>query len=167
MYFRRLALVKGHVHTDEHIQYISYTKSRTDSSKWGWMGLNGDKLHGGSSCSCSSSLTPPRFRSTSSCLNHTEAWTALSCHWGGSPYTKSHNPPPTPPFLVIWFALFSPQSKMGSFSLLQQSTGLYQRCYMVLTQKQLAHSFPFNHFHKSEVFSAGWPDRNGVEAFPF
>lgn len=108
MNFRRLAVVKGHVYTDEHIQYILYTKSRTDSSKWSWMGLNGDKLHGCSSCSCSSSLTPPRFRSTSSCLNHAEAWTALSCHCGGSPYTNSH--PPRPPSNLVCIIFSSEQN---------------------------------------------------------
>lgn len=34
---------------------------------------------------------------------------------------------PYPP--VIWFALFSPQSKMGPLSHLQQLTGLYQRLH--------------------------------------
>lgn len=91
--FRRVAVVKGHVHTGKRIQSIMYTESQTGSSKASWMGLNGDKLHGCPSCSCSSSLTPPRFCSTSSCLNHTEAWTALSCCCGGSPYTNSHSPP--------------------------------------------------------------------------
>lgn len=49
----------------------------SDSSKERWVGVNRDELHGVSSCGYTSSLTLHRFCTTSPCLHHAEAWTAL------------------------------------------------------------------------------------------
>ncbi len=78
--------VHAHTHTVDTVHTYPWCLGNTctdsiqsnDSSKERWIGVNRDELRGVRSWGCSSSLTLPRFRTTSPYLHHTEAWTALS-----------------------------------------------------------------------------------------